>query len=489
MSETPYQIICGLEVHVELLTNTKMFCRCLNNPFHADRANQYICPICLGLPGALPVPNLEAVRKTVLIGLALGSDFSEPSHWDRKHYFYPDLPKGYQISQLDRPLCVGGQLDLLAADGSVESTIRFIRAHLEEDAGKLQHGKDGFSQVDLNRAGVPLLEMVTEPDLRSASQARRFLQEVQLLVRTLAASNADMEKGEMRCDVNVNIKFEDPKSQEAVWTPITEIKNVNSTRAVERSITVEAQRQYDEWCSGGPITKRKGKITVGWDEDSGSVNLQRAKEGSADYRYMPEPDLPPINLSQVPALNPTKLKEQLPVLPNQRRRQLLEAGIAWKDTETLMYDPVRGHYLDQVLEQAEPIALKTIVNWIINAEAVLNLPIPVVAKLINLTDSGELSFSGLKPHLASLSAQLEQNPSLELKNWLQEMGLLQQHDQSVVESLVQSVLREYADVVSQYRQGDRRVFGFLVGKVMQKAAGQAQPAKVSQTLKEALEKQ
>lgn len=485
----PYEIICGLEVHVELSTATKMFCRCSNDPFHAEAPNQHVCPVCLGLPGALPVPNKEAVRKTIMIGTALGSDFSRPAKWDRKHYFYPDLPKGYQISQYDRPFCVGGSLDIPATDGVPAFTIRFIRAHLEEDAGKLQHGSDGFSYVDLNRAGVPLLEMVTEADFTSAAQARRFLQEMQLLVRTLGASDADMEKGQMRCDVNVNVKFKDPATGDEVRTPITEIKNVNSSRAVERSIQTEAQRLYDEWLAGGPVTKRTGKITVGWDEAKERVNLQRAKEGTADYRYMPEPDLPPVDIFADPELHPDTLRAQLPLLPNERRRNLAEAGVTSKDTETLVYDAARLAAFERIQAEVPDLAVKTLVNWILNAPEAANLPASVFRDVARAVEQGDASFSAVKPRLTELIAAVEKNPSSSVKDHLKALGLLQEHDAAVVESAIAAVLSEHADAVADFRAGNERVFGFLVGQTMKRTGGKAQPAKVNEALRAALAQQ
>lgn len=487
MSTQPYTTIVGLEVHVELETATKMFCRCLNDPFHAETPNQHVCPVCLGLPGALPVPNKEAVRKTILIGTALGSTFSQPAKWDRKHYFYPDLPKGYQISQYDQPFCLGGSLDLLDETGQVESTIRFVRAHLEEDAGKLQHGGDGFSYVDLNRAGVPLLEMVTEPDIRSAAQARRFLQELQLLVRTLNASAADMEKGQMRCDVNINIRFTDPKTGEEVRTPITEVKNVNSSRAVERSIQTEAQRQYDEWLAGGPITSRRNKITVGWDEAKERINLQRAKEEANDYRYMPEPDLPPVDVFADPELSPQTLAGELPLLPNVRRRTLLDAGVASKDVETLLYDQERLGVFDRFQATIGDNGLvKTLVNWLINAGSLRNLSPEHLSELISLVEAGDASFSAVKAKAEQVVQHLDKNPSASTKEALQAHGLLQEHDQGVVESAIATVLAQHPEVVADYKSGNQRVFGFLVGQVMQQTAGKAQPAKVSEALRTAI---
>ncbi|CAN5156723.1 Asp-tRNA(Asn)/Glu-tRNA(Gln) amidotransferase subunit GatB [soil metagenome] len=484
MSNLPYTITVGLEVHVELHTKTKMFCRCLNDPFNAETPNTHVCPVCLGLPGALPVPNKEAVRKTVLVGLALGSEISRLSKWDRKHYFYPDLPKGYQISQYDLPFCVGGQVELLGDDGKVASVVRFERAHLEEDAGKLQHGgKPGYSVVDLNRAGVPLLEMVSKPDITSAVQARQFLQEMQQLVRTLGVSDADMEKGQMRCDVNISIQFPELTAAGLPHTPITEVKNVNSSRAVERSITTEAQRQYDEWMAGGPIKQRTGKITVGWDENTETVNLQRAKEGTADYRYMPEPDLPPVKVYEDPELNPDTLKLTLPELPNQRKLRYMAAGISMKDAVTVMLDSGRMHTLDAVL-QLDAAKAKASANWLINADGASSFAPEQLIELVGLAESGEVSFSAVKPKIQGLLELITKGSSV--KDAVAAQGLLQVHDEAVVQSAVSQVLTTHAEVVADYRAGNVKVFGFLVGQAMKAAAGAAQPAKLQEALREAL---
>ena len=478
-----YRIIVGLEVHVELDTATKMFCRCVNDPFYAEKPNQHVCPVCLGLPGALPVPNREAVRKTILVGLALGAEINPVAKWDRKHYFYPDLPKGYQISQFDLPFCVGGAVELLDEAGNVSSTVRFERAHLEEDAGKLLHGsKPGYSRVDLNRAGVPLLEMVTLPDLTSAAQARAFLQEVQLIMRTLGVSNADMEKGQLRCDVNINIAFEHEGKE--VRTPITEVKNVNSSRAVERAITTESERQYREWQDGGKIRTRTSKITAGWDEDANQVTVQRAKEGSADYRYMPEPDLPPVLAFEDAELNPEMLRAQLPVLPNQIRHNLREAGVAPKDTETLLADAPRLKALETIAA-LDPKRTKAIANWLINADGVQALEPQIVLNLVTLAEAGDVSFSAVKPKLSELTAALA-NQQKPLKDVLAELNLLQVHNDAVVQSAVEAVLRDHAAVVEKYRAGDHKVLGFLIGQIMKQVAGKAQPAKVQEALIRAL---
>lgn len=477
MSSLPFTYVIGLEVHVELATNTKMFCRCANAPFGAE-PNINTCPVCLGMPGTLPVPNREAVRKTIMVGKAIGSEIPQLAKFDRKHYFYPDNPKGYQISQYQQPFCVGGSLELLAADGSVESTIRFERAHLEEDAGKLLHGgKVGYSRVDLNRAGVPLLEMVTKPDMTSPSQARRFMQEVQQLVRAIGVSEGDMEKGQMRCDVNISIKF-NHEGQE-VWTPVTEIKNVNSTRAVERSLIAEGQRLYTEWCAGGSVRTRTNKITAGWDEDAGAVNVQRAKEGASDYRYFPEPDIPPIMVYQTEDLQPDAIT--LPELPNQRRRRYISLGIAWADAEVILMDPVRLAKLDELL--VDKASAVDVAKWLVNMPGSEVLPSALFKEMLAIVASGEVAFSSLKPVLASISAEIGDGS---LHDLLQTKGLLQAHDSVVVQSAIDAVLSENPQAIQDWKDGKERILGFVVGQVMKRTAGKAQPQKVQEAVKAAL---
>lgn len=477
----PYRVIVGMEIHVELTTATKMFCRCPNDPFHAKGPNSHVCPVCMGLPGALPVANREAIRKAILVGKALGGQIAKLSKWDRKHYFYPDLPKGYQISQYDMPLCLGGELVLLDDLAEPAARIRFERAHLEEDAGKLLHGdKEGYSRVDLNRAGVPLLEMVSEPDITSATQARRVLQEMQLLVRTLGVSDADMEKGQMRADVNINIAFETQGKE--VKTPITEVKNVNSTKAVERAITTEAQRQYDEWQANGPIRQRQAKITAGWDENSETVNIQRAKEGSADYRYMPEPDLPPIAVYELDDLNPEKMT--LPELPNQVRQEYIQKGLVPADVELLFVDAKRLLHALRALEEGGIVAREG-AKWLIQVPGADQLSASELADVMALTTAGAVSFSALKPLFLELVDHLRDGKKL--NDFMQAKGLLQEHDDSVVQSAVAEVLSANPQAVADFRAGNERILGFLVGQVMKQAAGKAQPAKVQAAVRRALE--
>ena len=299
MAEKPYTIVIGLEVHVQLLTESKLFCGC-STKFGAP-PNTQTCPICIGMPGVLPVMNRRAVELALKTGLALHSEIASFSKWDRKNYYYPDLPKGYQISQYDLPLCRGGYLDI-ADEETRDATKRIgiIRVHLEEDAGKSMHDEKagrGDSRIDLNRAGTPLLEIVTLPDLRSPSEAKSFLTELKLLLNYLAVSDCNMQEGSLRVDANINLHIPS-EDGDHVATPIVEVKNMNSFRAVERALAYEAQRQYEAFLETGHRLGQVPKQTRGWDEDAQMTRPQRSKEESSDYRYFPEPDLVPVMIGQ-----------------------------------------------------------------------------------------------------------------------------------------------------------------------------------------------
>ena len=296
-----YEIIIGLEIHCELKTRTKMFCGCLNNP-DEKHPNINICPICMGHPGTLPVINKKAVESVVKVGLALNSKIAEEAKFDRKNYFYPDLPKGYQISQYDKPLCLGGELEIGG------KKIAITRVHLEEDTGRLSHAAGDYSLVDFNRAGIPLMELVTEPDIRSSEEAKKFCEELRLLLRYLEVSEANMEKGEMRCEANISLR----KKGASEFGTKVEVKNLNSFKAVERAIEYEIARQaklLDE-------EKKVIQETRGWDENGQKTFSQRTKESAHDYRYFPEPDLPPLKGDFVDL---KKIRAEIGELPNQKR--------------------------------------------------------------------------------------------------------------------------------------------------------------------------
>ena len=335
-----YKTVIGLEIHIELKTKSKMFCSCKNDPGE-KHPNVNVCPICMGHPGTLPVINEEAVRKVIKTGLALNCQILEYSKFDRKNYFYPDLPKGYQISQYDKPLCVNGYLKL---SESKPQTIKIRRIHLEEDTGKLIHPENAdYSLVDFNRAGIPLMELVTEPDMHSAKEAREFAENLHLIMHYLNVSDADMEKGEMRVEVNISLA-----QKEGELGTKVEIKNLNSFRAVERGIDYEIKRQTELLERGEKVIQE----TRGWDDVKGITVSQREKEEAHDYRYFPEPDLPPLHHSKE-FIN--EIKSEIPELPQQRRERFAkEYELDEKSIETLTYNKDLGEYFEKVISEFPP---------------------------------------------------------------------------------------------------------------------------------------
>ncbi|MCD6422242.1 Asp-tRNA(Asn)/Glu-tRNA(Gln) amidotransferase subunit GatB, partial [bacterium] len=340
-----FETVIGLEIHIELKTKTKMFCRCPNE--EEAEPNENVCPICLGYPGVLPVPNKKAILYTLKLGLALNCRIREEAKFDRKHYFYPDLPKNYQISQYDMPFAESGFLEV---DGR---KIGIRRVHLEEDAGKLIHPEGvNYSLVDFNRAGIPLIEVVTEPDIRSPKEARRFLQDLQLVVRYLGISNADMEKGQLRCDANISVR------KGKLSTPIFEIKNMNSFRAIERALTYEEERLRENF---EVLSEQKQKRTLAWDEASGRTIPMREKEEAEDYRYFPEPDIPLLKPRELFDLK--KLKASLPPLPNERRETLRQLKVPEKEIEVLVQKQDWYAYFLKLARKVDP---KLLADWMVN---------------------------------------------------------------------------------------------------------------------------
>src|SRR3989339_1207484 len=342
-----YEAVIGLEIHVQLKTKTKMFCGC---PTHdsAVAPNEHVCPLCLGIPGVLPVTNEQAVRYGVLMGLALNCEIAEHSKFDRKNYFYPDLPKGYQISQFDLPIAINGFVEIDVPGGLRETArIGITRAHLEEDAAKNLHAENGKTYVDFNRGGTPLIEIVTEPDFKSPLEAKLFLQELLLIARYLGVSDADMEKGHLRCDANISLRPVDDEGVplKSVLYPKTEIKNINSFRHVERALEHEIQRQTKLWEAGTPPMV---STTRGWNDAKQITEEQRTKEGAADYRYFPEPDIPALELKELA----DQMRSLLPELPAKRRIRLMqEYALKPSDARQICEDPVLANFTEQVFSE------------------------------------------------------------------------------------------------------------------------------------------
>ena len=500
-----YKPTIGLEIHVELKTKSKMFCSCPNN-FEEQKPNINVCPICLGHPGTLPVINKEAIHKLIKIGLALNCQIPEHSKFDRKHYFYPDLPKGYQVSQFDLPLCKDGYLEIFGKQESdpkkeLEKKIRINRVHMEEDTGRLIHTKGtDYSLVDCNRAGVPLMELVTEPDMNSAKQAQKFAKELQLMLRYLNISNADMEKGQMRVEVNISLS----KEGEPLGTKV-EIKNLNSFRAVEGSIAYEIKRQTNLLEAGEKIVQE----TRGWVDDKKITASQRIKEESHDYRYFPEPDLPALRFSKKEI---EEIRTEISELPQERhRRFLLEYNLSDKEAEILVNNKELGNYFEKTasellnwinleeekskIDTEDQLKLSRlclnymlsdlqslIKNSSLSANELLISP-ENFAEFIILIYQGEISSKiakALLPEMFKTGA----DPSHIIK----EKELIQVTDESEIEGIIQTVLTENSKAAIDFQDGKENALKFLIGQVMARSKGKAAPDIVEKILRKILNK-
>jgi aspartyl-tRNA(Asn)/glutamyl-tRNA(Gln) amidotransferase subunit B len=471
----------GVEVHVQLLTETKAFCSCPNR--YGEEPNTLVCPVCLGLPGALPVVNTAMVVQALKLCLAVGATVHETSVFSRKNYFYPDLPKGYQISQYDRPLSTGGEIEIELEDGS-RKRIRLTRIHLEEDAGKSFHdesGAGGDTLVDLNRCGVPLVEIVTEPDFTSPAEARAYLLTLRRLVRYLRISTGDMEKGALRCDANVSVR---PVGSDALGTR-TELKNLNSTRSVERALAFEIERQSRVLESGGEIEQQ----TLLWDERAGVAAPMRGKEESHDYRYFPEPDLVPLVVGSDWL---ERVRGQLPELPDAKRERLTrEYGIPEYDARIISNDRELADYFESVARVCGDG--KAAANWVMGEVLRVSkggedegFAAPVeaeaLASLIRLVSSGEVLSSAAKEVFSEMIETHDQPEAI-----IERKGLRQVSDTSALEPIVEEVIASNPAEVAKYRLGNKRLLGFFVGQVMKATKGAADPKVVSSLLQEKLE--
>lgn len=501
--------VIGLEIHVQLKTASKMFCGCSNRGEH-EKPNTTVCPVCMGHPGTLPVVNEKAVEFGMLIGLALNGKISGHSKFDRKNYFYPDLPKGYQISQFDLPVVEGGELTVQVKekDGSHRDVrIRLTRLHLEEDAAKLHHATDKTTTlVDFNRAGTPLAEIVTEPDMRSPAEAKAFLQELRLMMRYLGVSDADMEKGHLRCDANVSLREipDDPANEDwaSQLNPKTEVKNLNSFRAVERAINYEIKRQTKAWLDGKPVNYSS---TRGWDDAKGITIEQRIKEGASDYRFFPEPDLPPLALSGLA----DTLSGSLPELPARRRIRFQdEYGLTEIDAHTFVDDKELADYAEKVFSELQEwvstrrksegkefdwdtekaVFSKLVSGWLLSklggimAEHKMHIrtlkitpenfaELLSMIHLKNVTGTNalvilkEMAFSGADPSVI-----------------MEEKNLGAMNDIGKLLEAVQKAIDDNPKVVGDYRRGKENAIMFLVGQVMKATRGKAPPEEVKKML-------
>ncbi len=458
-----YQIKIGLETHIELDTESKMFSGAENNPFNVE-ANSNLTPVCIGMPGTLPVPNIEAIKKTVAFGLALNCKILTISKFDRKHYFYPDLPKGYQISQFDQPLCEGGEVIF------GEHKVGLTRIHLEEDAGKLLHSKDGTSRVDLNRAGVPLMEIVSEPEITSPAMAREYLKQMQLIARHLNVSQADMEKGQLRCDANVSIIFEDGGKKIASY--ISEIKNLNSFRVVERALIYEAERIYKELKTDKSTRKRDKKMTVGWDNNKQQTYLQRDKEGSADYRYFPEPDIPPFNPHELVDIEKLK-KEVKASLPSNQDSEMQKMGLRVDQIKDILSSKWRAeiwqNYIAIDAKRDKDFHYK-VANLLVNDAKTANTAAQLV-EVVEVIKKVELSSDSV----VILLNELAKNSELEVEEIIEQKKLRQQSDEGELKKVIMKVIETNPEPVKDFKAGKEQSIKFLVGQVMKATKGQANP--------------
>jgi len=508
-----YKPTIGLEIHIELNTKSKMFCGCANNP-DQRQPNVNICPVCMGHPGTLPVINEEAIKKTIKTGLALNCQIPKDSKFDRKNYFYPDLPKGYQISQYDMPLCKDGYLDISGRK------IRIRRVHLEEDTGRLIHRKGAdFSLVDFNRAGIPLMELVTEPDIISGQEAKLFAEELHRILHYLMVSDADMEKGQMRVEVNISISKEEGKLGTKV-----EIKNLNSFRAVERGIDYEIKRQTEVLGKGEKIIQE----TRGWDDAKGATVSQREKEEAHDYRYFPEPDLPPLRFSQEDIL---KIKSEIPELPQHRRDRLKKQyELDGNAAEFFVKNKEFGEYFEKVISEFDEklthekilSLIKLASNYLITdywgllLQKIPYYDLKVVddgIKTTKIDSSSEQFIDNITPYYINritpenfaelitlindgeISSKIAKQVLLEMfktggdpSHIIEEKGLEQVSDEKQIEKIVSDVIKNNPKVVEDYKNGKVNAFQFLIGQIMAKTQGKANPRSVNRLLKDVLTK-
>ncbi len=474
-----FETVIGLEVHIQLNTATKLFCACPTS--FAAHPNTYICPTCLALPGALPVVNETAVIKAMRFANAIGARINETSRFDRKSYFYPDSPSAYQITQFYEPILRNGTVRIDLEDGTQKS-IRVHEAHLEADAGKNIH-EGAVSRVDLNRAGTPLLEIVSAPDLRSAHEAIAYLKKLHATVRYLDISDANMQEGSFRCDVNVSVR---PKGQEAFGTRV-EIKNMNSFRFISEAIEYEVQRQIEAY-EDGVYNDEVWQETRLWDPDRHETRSMRGKEEAADYRYFPEPDLRPVMITEAMQ----EAARELPELPDQKVARYTEKlGLKKYDALVITADKELAHYFEAMIDIGVPerSAVTWLTSELLGRLNKASLPItesPVDARtlgtLILKIEEGIVSGKGAKEVLDHLMKHEERD----IDAIIEKLGLKQVSDDGAILAIIEKVLRANEDKVAEYRNGKEKLLGFFVGQVMKASRGAANPAKVNQLLKRRL---
>lgn len=475
-----YTPTIGMEVHAELKTATKMFCNSKNDA-HEMRPNVNICPVCLAHPGTLPVINKEAVKHVLRVGIALGSELADYTEFDRKNYFYPDLPKGYQISQYEFPLVSGGKL----------AGVQITRIHLEEDTASSVHdSQTGATLIDFNRSSMPLMELVTEPVIHSAEEAGKFGRELQLLLRYLGASDADMEQGQMRLEANISLSDTDKLGTKV------EVKNINSFRAMEKAVAYEIKRQTELLSKGEKVIQE----TRGWDDAKQVTFSQRVKEVAADYRYFPDPDLPSLKLSEIPEFSRENLAKTLPELPDARRARYASWGIKPADAEQFVQYPRIGSFFDAVAatKTGDAAFAQRAANYIANdlvkiirdsgsRDSELSAEIPVsvenFAKIIDLIGAGKISSRVAKDLLVMTIAEKRDPEAIAT-----EKGLFQTSSAADLGPTIEAILTEHASVVADYKGGKEAALQFLFGQAMKVLKGAAEPAALRQALIDAIAK-
>lgn len=486
-SELSYEVIIGCEIHCQLLTKTKAFCSCENR--YGGMPNSRVCPVCLGLPGALPVVGDEYVKLGIKAGFALGCTINEFSKFDRKHYFYPDLVKGYQITQFDKPICENGQVEInMAAPNEPPEmrTIRIERIHLEEDAGKSLHIEGAHSYVDYNRCGVPLIEIVSKPDMKSPEEAAQYMQTIREILKFIGVTDGNLEEGAMRCDANINLKvFENGKEYR---TPISEIKNMNSFRTVRDACAYEVQRQLEEFKTDRQEYSADFKRTMGWDEPSGKTVIQRTKNSALDYRFMREPDIPSLMLSRGYIDSVCKTVGELPAAKRERFKK--EYGLSQFDVETLTTERNLAEWFEAAAAQTKDP--KKVANWVLaEVLAVLNekhigleqLPFGPdhIAELVNELDAQTITSKQAKDVFVEMLESGE-HPRQIIKN----RGMTQVSDTGTIEKLVDEVFAANPQAIADWKKGKTNVAGWLMGQVMKKSQGKANPNQTTELVRKKL---
>jgi len=460
----------GLEVHAELCTQSKMFCGCKNEP-HASAVNAHVCPVCLAHPGTLPVPNQEAIEMVLRFGQAVGATKADYTEFDRKNYFYPDIPKAYQISQYAFPFLTGGVLQ----------DIELTRVHLEEDTARSSHENPTGSEVDFNRAGVPLMELVTEPVIHDAKTAGAFARELQLILRTLGISEANMEKGEMRVEANISIS---PIEGE-LGTKV-EVKNINSFKAVEAAIEYEIKRHAAALDAGQTLVQE----TRGWDENASQTFSQRSKETAKDYRYFPDPDIPKIKTSEISAFRDSVLAEKIPVLPNEKRDEYKSYGLTPQMIETIISDSKLDTFFRQVVRTLQPehsSAIALAANYLSvdlsNSDLLDTITSESLAELMCLVHAGEIGSRGAKDLLPKLA-----NYTGSVADLARSEGAIQNSDPAALQVLITAIVQDNPTQVAEYQAGKETVLKFLIGQGMKLSKGAANPAILEQLLVDEINK-